>query len=378
MKHMGRKKSCLLSLVLAAAVILSGCRSDGNENGAGSKIGYLAARQEMEDDVKSDSQSANYEQDMSENDQSTNAEGETAEIAEDGMESGTSTAGDSQRGVDEKLIYHSTILMETVDFDKTIHSFQKSIESLGGFIEYENYSNQVDFDYLSKSMYSDYEKFNSATEDRSYRATVRIPSGKYNQFLTNTEKIGNVTGKESNVTNVTTEYQDLQTQLEIYEAKQKRLVQQLEKASDKLALQIEEKLTDIQIKIAQLHNRVDSIDTDVNYSTVEITINEVSEYQEEPRSDDTFFDRLKNTISDSAESFLFTLEMLLLLFIRLFPYLVVVVIIVALWVRRKRKKAAQDDITDRVQKNAEQEIVQESVVEEEEDEAEPESEKTEK
>lgn len=373
MKHMGRKKSCLLSLVLAAAVILSGCRADENENGSGSKRGFmnLNAGQEMEDNIKSDSQSA--KQDMSENDQSTNAKGETAEIAEDGMESGTSTAGDSQRGVDEKLIYHSTILMETVDFDKTIHSFQKSIESLGGFIEYENYSNQIDFDYLSKSMYSDYEKFNSATEDRSYRATVRIPSGKYNQFLTNTEKIGNVTGKESNVTNVTTEYQDLQTQLEIYEAKQKRLVQQLEKASDKLALQIEEKLTDIQIKIAQLHNRVDSIDTDVNYSTVEITINEVSEYQEEPRSDDTFLDRLKNTISDSAESFLFTLEMLLLLFIRLFPYLVVLVIIVALWVRRKRKKEAQNDTTDRVQ-----EIVQESVNEKEEDEAEAESENIEK
>lgn len=365
MERMGRKRSCFLSLVLAAAVILSGCGSDESESGSASKRGFMKfdAEQEMSNDIQSDGEIAKSA--GSKKGQSTDVESETEEIAEEGMESGTSTAGDSERGVDEKLIYHSTILMETVDFDKTIRSFQASIESLGGFIEYENYSNQVDFDYLSKNTYRDYEKFNSATDDRSYRATVRIPSGKYNQFLTNTEKIGNVTGKESNVTNVTTEYQDLQTQLEIYEAKQKRLVQQLEKASDKLALQIEEKLTDIQIKIAQLHNRVDSIDTDVNYSTVEITINEVSEYQEEPRSDDTFFDRLKNTVIDSAESFLFVLEMLLLLLIRLLPYLVILVIIVALWARRRKKKADRTDRVEDVEIDLRQETASETDVEQE-------------
>lgn len=340
---MRKRRVSLLWLLLTVAIAMSGCGSDenGEKSRGGDQMG-IAAFDAAEQKAGEDTQTNGSEDTMSESGRKAEAEDVEEETAQSGMESGTTADGGTERGIDEKLIYHSTIRMETVDFDKTIKSFRDSIESMDGFVEYENYSNQLDSGYMSESIYRDYERFNSATEDRTYQATVRIPSSKYNQFLRDTEKIGNVTGKESNVTNVTTEYQDLQTKLDIYEAQQKRLVRQLEKASDKLVMQIERELTEIQVKIAQLHNRLKTIDTDVNYSTVEITIDEVSEYQEEPPSEDTFLDRLKNTVIASGKRFLYTAETLLLVFITLFPYLVVLLIIVALWLHFRKRKAGRD------------------------------------
>lgn len=312
--------------LLLAALIVSGCGAE-EESGYSYFMadgGSKAAKMQDADNINENKTADQYSEDIDEE------ESDTDETAGEGMESGTSDSDKTQRGVDEKLIYQCNIGMETVDFDKTIAAFRKSIEKAGGFVESEEYSNEINSAYIDEYVYGDYEKFNTATEDRTYNATVRIPSSKYNEFINNTEKIANVISKKSNVTNVTAQYTDLKTKLEIYEAQQKRLVKQLEKADDKLALQIESKLTDIQVQIAQLHNRMNEIDTDVDYSTVVVYINEVGEYTETPQTD-TFLHRLKNTISDSTRGFLETMEALLMLLIRLFPYLVICLVVALVW-----------------------------------------------
>ena len=86
------------------------------------------------------------------------------------------------------------------------------------------------------------------------------------------------------------------------------------------------------------------MDVDVAYSYVNISIEEVMEFraEEEPVKKNTFADRLKNTIKSTASGFLMFLEVLLFLFIRLFPYLVIVGIIVFFALRKTMKKRREE------------------------------------
>ena len=110
--------------------------------------------------------------------------------------------------------------------------------------------------------------------------------------------------------------------------------------NDEYAVTVEKELTELQIQIAKIKTRMNQIRTDVAYSFVNISINEVKEYKAEPVKKDTFGERLKNTISETASDFLIFLEGLLFLIISLFPYLVLIGIIVfiIISIRRKIKK----------------------------------------
>ncbi len=351
MKICSSFRGLLFALIMTVCLAVSGCGNDSGgvsynktEKQNGGEYDSLVGTEEQE--ALPDEQNAEGEisDTASGNDGETVDSEESSESKEDGNISGE----DSKSELAEKLIYRCNINMETINFDKTIAAFKENIDQAGGFVEREDYTNNGVGSSLPEDIYEDYERFNHAAAERHYSATIRIPSEKYNSFVDSTGKIGNVTSKDSNVTNVTTEYVDLQTEKNIYEAQQKRLIKQLENANDKLALQIETKLTDVQVHIAKLNNRLNSIDADVAYSTIVIEIEEVAEYQEREEETDTFLDRLKNTTSNSISAFLIVMEKLLMLFILIFPYLAVAGIIVLLcWKARKKKRAAiRQEITD--------------------------------
>ena len=81
------------------------------------------------------------------------------------------------------------------------------------------------------------------------------------------------------------------------------------------------------------------IRTDVDYSTIELQLREVTKYNEAPEQTDTFFQRLGNTITDTWKNFQIFLETMLFFFIRIMPYAVIIglIILVVLWITKKRK-----------------------------------------
>ena len=137
--------------------------------------------------------------------------------------------------------------------------------------------------------------------------------------------------KNASVQNLTTEYSDLKTTLSIYEAKEKRYLDILsELKSEQDAIQVENELTQIEIEIAKIKTRMNNIENDVAYSYIYLTLNEVREYKEQPviERTDTFGQRLKNTVSRTWDNFLYFLENLLFVIIRLLPYLLLIALIV--------------------------------------------------
>lgn len=221
----------------------------------------------------------------------------------------------------EMLVYSCDISIDVLNFDEALNQFKASLDSYGGFVETENYS---DGGGTSRWYYEDSEKW------QSYSATVRIPSADYDDFCSAAADLGDLRKKTAVVENVSSEYYDLSTTLEIYEAKEERYIDLLAGITDDAyAVTVEKELTELQIQIAQIKTRMNEIKTDVAYSYVNISINEVKEYQTEPLQNDTFAQRLKNTLSETGSDFLIFLEDLLFLIIHIFPYLILIGIVVA-------------------------------------------------
>ncbi|MBQ5334204.1 MAG: DUF4349 domain-containing protein, partial [Oscillospiraceae bacterium] len=232
----------------------------------------------------------------------------------------------------EMLVYTCNMTVDVLNFDESIEQFKESLDSFGGFVETENYSDGGG----SNRWYNENEE-----KWQSYSATVRVPSSEYDAFCKAASELGDLRSKNASVENVSSEYYDLSTTLEIYEAKEQRYIELLaDITNDEYAVTVEKELTELQIQIAKIKTRMNQIRTDVAYSFVNISINEVKEYKAEPVKTDTFGERLKNTISETASDFRIFLEGLLFLIISLFPYLVLIGIIVfiIISIRRKIKK----------------------------------------
>ena len=244
----------------------------------------------------------------------------------------------------EMLIYSCTMGIDVLDFEPSIDNFKAMLKQYQGFVESEDFN-----DGGNQSRWYD----EKAEKWSTYRATVRVPSRVYDDFCNEVAELGDLRSKNASTENVSQEYSDLSTTLKIYEQKENRYLELLAKAQDEAnAVAIEEKLTGVQVEIAKLKTRMNQIKTDVAYSYVYVTINEVKEYHAEPVHTDTFGERLSNTLKDAGKGFLNFLENLLFFLIYALPYLILFGLGIFLFVKivkalanagrkRKEKKAAK-------------------------------------
>lgn len=261
------------------------------------------------------------------------AEAETPKVLSDTVDTENGLSADKIKR--EMLVYTCNMTVDVLNFDEAVGKFKESLDSFGGFVETESYS---DGGSSSRWYSEDMEKW------QSYSATVRIPSADYDNFCAAAAELGDLRSKNASVENVSSEYYDLSAALEIYEAKEERYIALLaDITDDEYAVTVERELTELQIEIAKIKTRMNEINTDVAYSYVNISINEVKEYSAEPIKTDTFGQRLMNTLSDTGSNFLVFLENLLFLIIAMLPYLVLIGIIAAVIIaavkRGKKKKA---------------------------------------
>lgn len=318
------KRKRLLTAILCA-VLLTGCGSSDN-----------SSAQEIRPNSKSYSDAASSE-DYDTGYYSGTAESYdgTGDIEVPAAEAGS---GDEKTGLTadsiqkEMLVYSCYMTVDTLEFDTSLDSFKNTLEQYGGFVETENFNDGGDDGHW----YTESEE-----KWKSYSATVRIPSKNYEIFCNSAGDLGDLRSKTSSVDNLSREYSDLKTSLDIYEAKEQRYITLLSSITeDEYAVAVERELTEIQIKIAEIKTRMNQIDTDVAYSYVYFTLNEVKEYVSEPVKTDTFADRLANTLSDAGSGFLNFLEELLFFIIYTVPYFVLlsaVVFAVSLIIRKIKK-----------------------------------------
>ena len=205
---------------------------------------------------------------------------EMAEEAAYDMEAGASIAGGETTTVqnpNRKLIKNVYLDIETKDFDNLTNALNNRVTEMGGYIECSNISYPSSFDQY--------------TGRRSMNFSARIPVEKLDEFVQHVESSGNVTYKSENVTDVTLQYRDTESRKKSLQLEQKKLEELMQKAKnvdDTIA--IEARMSEVRYQIESIESQLRTYDNQVEYSTVNVNVNEVVDYT--PAKEDTVGKRI--------------------------------------------------------------------------------------
>ena len=98
---------------------------------------------------------------------------------------------------------------------------------------------------------------------------------------------------------------------------------------------VEERLTEVQTQLNQLKMYKSSMDTDIEYSTIWLTVNEVREYQD---SRPDFMHQMQEAFVDGFSNFAYAMGSLLLALTESLPFLVCLAVILFVLFKILKKK----------------------------------------
>lgn len=213
---------------------------------------------------------------------------------------------------DRKLITTVNMSVETEDLDKVLTQIKNRTKELDGYIESSNVQNGSAYDN---------ERYRSAV------MTVRIPQKSLNSFVDKVGEISNVVSSEETVDDVTLSYVATESRMKALQAEEERLLAFMEQAKtlDEL-LTIEKRLTEVRTELETVTSALRVYDNKVNYSTINLTIDEVKEYTEteEPT---TFWGRIGSGLKKSFKNIGNFFKELFVMLVVGSPYLLVTAII---------------------------------------------------
>ena len=136
--------------------------------------------------------------------------------------------------------------------------------------------------------------------------TIYIPADKYNDFITELKKVGNMTSSSYNSDNITEEYNVTNNRLLSLQAQEEKVRELYARCTeiDEL-LQIEQRLSELESEITTIQNKINNYNLLTSYSTLTINLKEVSSYT---KVESGFFHRLLNSLKYSFNNFLAVVE----------------------------------------------------------------------
>jgi len=163
--------------------------------------------------------------------------------------------GTTQRPVRRIKIGHMS--METDDIDFAVMRFENYTAIFGGWVETRSTRSGM---------------HNSAD------LTLRVPADRYDEFVLIVFEIGRVRWFDDNVIDVSAEYFDSQTRLEINRAEESRLLEFIQNSGNlEDIILLEARLSDVRTNIELHENNIQRINRDVTYSTLHVNLMEVGQ-----------------------------------------------------------------------------------------------------
>lgn len=297
-----KKKGFVWGLVLVLAMgLLSGC---GSESAASMPQETAAAEAPVEE----------YSMDAA-------ADYGTGNASMTPAAEGSETENGAVQG--SKRIYTATLQLETTGFDEAVSSLTELVDSCGGWVSSSSVSN-----HSSSYRYAD--------------LTVRVPVEKYRDFLSQTGELCHLLYTQEYVDDVTEAYYDTAGRLETQQIKLERLqslLAQAEKMED--IITIESAISETEQMIDSLSGTLQHYDSQVDYATVNISLQEVGKLSnvEEPTA--TLGGRLAAAFTSSCRSFLTTAEDLLVALVYSWVWLVILAAAAIVVVRRLKKRGVR-------------------------------------
>jgi len=230
----------------------------------------------------------------------------------------------------DKIIYASTIDIQTLKYKETTEKIDNLITKYKCIIQSET-EHDSNFDWYMNGSKDD-------TGTLYSNLVIRVPSKNFQKFINELEDTGKIVSKSVSAENITKEYNSTEITIESLEVQKDRLLEFMKEADTvSEMIEIETKLTDVERELNQAKSSLEQMETDIEYSYVQLRIDEVYKYDNK-LDNNTFFNRLINTIKDSGNNFLVFFENILFGFILMFPYLVIIAIIVFVVYKQYKKR----------------------------------------
>lgn len=308
---MKRTKWLAIILSLAMVLTLAACGASGNSTAS---TGAPASRAESPSSMKSE-----------------------AATAEDyGYNSGSNDASSRKVSQSEKLIYTAELQMETTEFDKATAAVESLVSACGGYFENSNISS-----------------WNRNYRNANY--TIRVPAERYSEFLNRAGELCNVLSKQEYTENVTEAYYDTDGRLKTQQTKLERLQELLGRAETmEDIITIESAISETEVQIESLSGKLRRYDALVEYSTVNIYLEETYKLSNVEEAPTTFGGRVSEAFRKGINNFVEGLEDLVVGFAYSWMWWLILAVIVVVVVRvvlkrkgrlplRKKQKDAQEE-----------------------------------
>ena len=238
-----------------------------------------------------------------------------------------------------KLIRRAELSIQTEQFDESREALNTLVASCGGYFE-------------NSSEYGGNRRDVNASRRGEY--VVRVPSGKYDQFLSGTGNLGYVTNKNESSEDVGERYYDTEARLKTQRTKQERLLALLEKAEtmeDIIAL--ESALSDVEYQIEQYSSELNRYDALVDFATFTISLSEVGRVTQEVGETASLGQRMAagfqaslQGLSQGFQNFLIWLSYNLFLAVILAAVAVVAVVVGRRELKKRRNRNGPDNKTE--------------------------------
>lgn len=222
-----------------------------------------------------------------------------------------------------KIVFGGSLDLESREYDKAVETLYQYADRYKMIIE---------------KMEESYSGVN-----RNLYVTLRIPSGSFAEFMKEASNIGKVNHSSTNRSDFTKAYNDNSIEIEALEVQKERLMTMLKEADTiEEMLLVSDRLTQVETSLNKLRSRNDTIDMDVEYSSITLTLRERGESTVKTAS---FWERLKETVSDSFHNLTTNLEGFVFWLIYALPYLLIVGLLAILFIKKitpvikKRKEA---------------------------------------
>ena len=144
---------------------------------------------------------------------------------------------------------------------------------------------------------------------------------------------------------ITKTYNDNETTIQVLNAEKERLADMMDKAEtiqDMIA--IEQRLSEVETQLNQANTTKSGMDMDIEYSTITVTVEEVSALSDIENPKDSFGSRIARAFGRSWTGFISFLQNFLLFLIRALPFLILLALLIFITVKiiRHRRKVQKN------------------------------------
>lgn len=212
-----------------------------------------------------------------------------------------------------KIIRNGSVRFKTDDTGESYHHITSSVKKFGGYI-----ADERTYDYKTSV---------------GFELTIRVPSEKFDNLLTEittNENVKKLEEKSTSINDVTEEFIDIEARLKIKKESELKLIDLLKQSkSVSDIISINEQLTNLRSDIESIEGRLKYLENQVSYSTLSVN------FYKETKFSSRFISEISNGFSEGWQIFL--------RLVTLISYLWVIIVIIfigwrlALYIRKRRR-----------------------------------------